>query len=236
MIDIGGESTRPGSSRVPDEDEVRRVVPVIEAIAKRFDIPLSVDTTKSTVASRAIDAGAEIINDISGLRFDPGIGRLAAKSHAGLVLMHSLGSFESMHSERAGGDLISEVAAALKEAAETATELGVTKQQIVLDPGIGFSKSREQNLELLAKLDNIIGSLDGYPLLIGTSRKSFMARGSADLPRDRVAQSVATAAIAAWNGAIIVRAHDIEATRKALDIVDLIKSQRESGALTAAKL
>ena len=147
ILDVGGESTRPGSARVTVEEETLRVVPVIEAIAKRFDLPVSVDTSKGEVAIRAIDAGAEIINDISGLRFDETIADIAARSSAGLVLMHSRGEFEDMHSQEPVADILKEVSNDFRRAITVAKDHGVAAQSIALDAGIGFGKSQSQNLE-----------------------------------------------------------------------------------------
>lgn len=225
IFDIGGESTRPGSSRVSVEEETRRVVPVIEAIAKRFDIPISVDTSKSEVAERAIEAGAEIINDISALRFDEKIGNVAAATKAGLVLMHSRGEFESMHSQPPVADMLSDIANTFHASINKAKSLGVADETIALDVGIGFGKTQEQNLELIAKLAKLTAEFPNYPMLVGTSRKSFIGKLLNDAPvNERLAGSLATAAIAIWNGAAIVRVHDVKETA---EIVTIIKSLRD---------
>jgi dihydropteroate synthase len=226
ILDIGGESTRPGSSRVDVEEETRRVVPVIEAIAKRFDVPISVDTSKSEVAQHAIDAGAEIINDISALRFDPRIGGVAAASKAGLLLMHSRGDFEAMHKQLAVDDIIGEVTRGLKDAVAAAKGCGVSDEYIALDVGIGFGKTPEQNLELIAKLGRLVSEFPQYPIAVGTSRKSFIAKtlGGGE-PSERLSGSLATAALAVWNGAKIVRVHDVRETVEALKMVEAVRSQ-----------
>ena len=179
IIDIGGESTRPGSKPVNVDEEISRVIPVIEAIAKRFDTPISIDTTKSEVAERAIDAGAEIINDISGLRFDERIADVAAKTGAGLVLMHSRGTFETMHTQPPVDNILAEVVADLQRAIELAHAHGVGDEQIALDVGLGFGKTFEQNLELLAKLDKIVAEFKAYPMLVGHRENRLSARCSA---------------------------------------------------------
>lgn len=226
IIDVGGESTRPGSLRVPVEEEIRRVVPVIEAVAKRFDVPVSIDTSKAEVAQRALDAGAEIINDISALRFDARIADVASNARSGLVLMHSRGEFGSMHSQPAVDDVIEEVSTGLREAIEKAEACGVSAKSIVLDVGIGFGKTPEQNLELLAKLDRLVADFPLYPMLVGTSRKSFLGKLLGDAPpSERLSGSLATAAIAAWNGASIVRVHDVKQTAEVVRVVDAIKGQ-----------
>ena len=219
IIDVGGESTRPISRAVPVDEEIRRVVPVIEAVAKRFDTPLSIDTTKSEVASRSIDAGAEIINDISGLRFDPRIADIAAATNAGLVLMNSRGSFETMHQQPPVEDIVAEVMSDLRRAVDLANAREVSDEQIVLDIGLGFGKTFEQNLELIAKLDKIVNEFTAYPLLVGASRKSFIGKICGDRPAsERVGGSVAAAMMAVQNGAKIVRVHDVAVTVDALRV------------------
>ncbi|MCC7306765.1 MAG: dihydropteroate synthase [Acidobacteria bacterium] len=220
IIDIGGESTRPGSSRVSAGEEISRIVPVIEALAEQFDIPISVDTSKSQVARAALDAGAEIINDISGLRFDPLLAQAAAGSNAGLVLMHSRGEFESMHSQPPVDDILADAAADFRRAIQQAKAAGVGREQIVLDVGIGFGKTVDQNLELIAKLDKLIADFPQFPMLVGTSRKSFIGKLLNDVPPNkRSAGSLASAAIAVWNGARIVRVHDVKDTVEDLKVV-----------------
>jgi len=227
IIDIGGESTRPGSRRVSAEEECERVVPVIAAIAKRFDVPVSIDTSKAAVARAATEAGAEIINDIAGLRWDAEVADVAAASGAGLVLMHSRGEFETMHSEPPVADIIEEVAAGLRGSIAAANERGVTDEQIVLDIGIGFGKTPRQNLELLAKLDKLSSSLPGFPLLVGASRKSFIAKTLGDIPPEaRLPASLAAAAVAVMNGAQIIRAHDVRETVQAVRLAAAILEQR----------
>ena len=217
IIDVGGESTRPGSGQVAVDDEIERVVPVIEAIAKRFDAPVSIDTTKSEVAACAIDAGAEIINDISGLRFDEKIADIATRTNAGLVLMHSRGEFASMHSQPPVDDIVTEVIEGLNRSLKLAAIHGVRGEQIAVDVGIGFGKTQEQNLELLAKLDNIVSEFKAYPMLIGTSRKSFLTRIVGNVPpAERTGGSLATALVAIRNGAKILRVHDVRETVSAV--------------------
>lgn len=223
IIDIGGESTRPGSSRVDADTELERTAPVIEAIAKRFDTPISIDTSKSAVAKAGIDAGAEIINDISGLRWDPQIAEIAAATGAGLILMHSRGEFETMHSQPSVDDVISEVIAGLKWSIDRAMNHGVSTEQICLDVGIGFGKTPEQNLELIAKLDTIVDEFADLPVLVGASRKSFLGKlfggAAAD---DRLGGSIAAALIGAERGAMILRVHDVKETAQALRFVNAV--------------
>jgi dihydropteroate synthase len=227
IIDIGGESTRPGSEQVSASEEIRRVVPVIEAIIKRFDMPISVDTTKSDVALAAINAGAEIINDISGLRFDEKIAEIAAATLSGLVLMHSRGEFAAMHSLPPVDDTMADVAHGLRRSIEVAVAHGVGGQQIVLDPGIGFGKTREQNLELLAKLDKLVSEFEGYPVLIGASRKSFIGKLLGGAPvTERLSGSIAAAVMAVQKGAKIVRVHDVKETVAALTTAAAVEAAK----------
>ncbi|MBC7900519.1 MAG: dihydropteroate synthase [Saprospiraceae bacterium] len=227
IIDIGGESTRPNSERVSTDDEINRVVPVIEAITTRFDIPISIDTTKSTVAEASINAGAEIINDISGLRFDERIAEVAAKHHTGLILMHSRGTFETMHRQEPVEDILHEVAAVFRSSIEKAKITGVDPANIALDIGIGFSKTFEQNLELLAKLDKLVSEFSQFPILAGTSRKSFIGKILGGVPADeRLTGSLASVVIAIWNGAKIVRVHDVKETVETIKLITAVKSIR----------
>ena len=229
ILDVGGESTRPNSERVSVDEEIERVVPVIEAVAKRFDMPISIDTSKSETAEKAVLAGAEIINDVSGLLFDEKIGEIAAKYKTGLVLMHLRGSFETMHKQAPVGDILAEVSRGLTESIEKAKSFGVRENRIALDIGIGFSKTFEQNLELLANLDKLVEEFRRYPMLAGTSRKSFLGKILSDAPAEKRLQgSLASAAIAAWNGAQIVRVHDVKETVETLKVVEAIKERRKT--------
>lgn len=226
IIDIGGESTRPGSDRVEAAVEIERTVPVIKAICERFDVPVSIDTTKSEVAAAAVGAGAELINDISGLRHDPQLADLAVKNGAGIILMHSIGDFETMHSKPPVNDIIEHVINDLGRAVNLAESRGVRRDQIALDVGIGFGKTVPQNLELLAKLDKIISEFPDLPMLVGTSRKSFIGKllGGTDTA-SRLSGSLASISAAAWNGANMVRVHDVKESVEAVRIVDAIKEQ-----------
>jgi dihydropteroate synthase len=200
---------------------------VIEAVAQRFDIPVSIDTSKSTVAQAAIAAGAEIVNDISGLRFDERIAAVAAAHGTGLVLMHSRGDFETMHSQPPVEDVFQEVNDGLGDSIAKAESAGVDRGRIVLDIGIGFGKTLQQNLQLIARLDEIVRNFPDLPVLVGASRKSFLGKilgGAAE--NDRLSASVAAAAIGAWNGARIVRVHDVRATRDAIAVVHRLGLER----------
>jgi dihydropteroate synthase len=225
ILDIGGESTRPGSVKIPEEEEKHRVLGVVEAIANRFDVPVSIDTTNAAVAKAAIDAGAEIINDISGLRFEPSIADVAAASSAGLVLMHSRGEFESLHTQPPAEEIIGEVINGLRKSITVAHSAGVHSKQIVLDIGLGFGKTFQQNLELLTKLDTIVNEFREYPILVGASRKSFIGKILNGVPpEDRLGGSVAAAILAANGGARIIRVHDVKETVSALAVAELIWS------------
>lgn len=228
IIDVGGESTRPGGSAVSVEDELDRTIPVLAAIAKRFDTPISIDTTKSSVAAAAIDSGAEIINDISGLRFDETLADIAADSNSGLVLMHSIGDLATMHTAEKPADAVATVIDGLRDSVKTATDHGVSHDQIVLDVGIGFGKTPVQNFELIAKLDNIVGEFDGFPVLVGASRKSFLTSVIGDVsPSERNAASVAAALEAVARGVSIVRVHDVAETVQALRVQAAVSDIRK---------
>jgi len=219
IIDIGGESTRPGSLPVSEDEELDRVLPVLEAAAA-LDVPISIDTTKSAVARAALAAGAEIINDISGLRFDPEMGRLAADSGAGLVLMHMRGEPRTMQERIQYDDLLGEIRTELNESAKSALSAGCRRDQLVLDPGIGFGKTAEQNLEVIDELGRI-GEL-GFPVLIGPSRKSFIGKTLGLDVEDRLEATLAACVIALDRGARIFRVHDVRPARRALDMANLI--------------
>lgn len=231
IIDVGGESTRPGGEPVPADEEIKRVAPVIEALAGRFDTPLSVDTTKSEVARAALDAGAAIVNDISALRFDFYVADAAARAGAGLVLMHSRGTPATMHRLPPVADIMHEVTHSLRASVNMAERRGVQRESIVIDPGIGFGKSQEQNLELIARLDQLIDAFPDYPLLIGTSRKSFIGRILADesgtpAPAgDRLHGTTATITAAILKGAHIVRVHDVKAAAQTILVTKSIQNR-----------
>lgn len=225
IIDIGGESTRPGSKRVSVQEEIERTAPVIEKITAEFDVAVSIDTSKSEVADASVDAGVEIINDISGLRFDPRVADIAARHKAGLVLMHSRGEFETMHSLSPVKNIFEEVASDFRRSVSIAKEAGVSDESIVLDVGIGFGKTVEQNLELIAKLDKLVEEFNSYPILVGASRKSFIGKILGGVSADRrLSGSLAATIISVWNGAKIVRVHDVKETAEALKILQAVKN------------
>jgi dihydropteroate synthase len=227
IIDIGGESTRPGSEFVSAEEELSRVIPVIERLTAKVTIPISIDTTKASVARAALSAGAEIVNDISGLRFEPALADVVAKAKAGLVLMHSRGTPKDMQQFPPVDDIVSEVTSALQKSLELAAEHGVAPGSIAIDPGIGFGKTVQQNLEIIAKLDRLTRAFTDLPILIGTSRKSFIGKLLDGAPADeRLKGSIASVVAAVLNGAHILRVHDVKATVEASRVVDAIRQIR----------
>lgn len=214
LIDVGGESTRPGAPEVSAEKELQRVVPVIEALRRELDLPLSIDTYKSQVAQAAVAAGANFINDISGLNFDPAMAGVAADSGAGLFLMHTRGRPEVMQQQTRYTDLLGEVMASLQASLARAEAAGVPRGKLAIDPGIGFGKDVAGNLHLLQRLREL-QSL-GCPLLLGTSRKSFIGKvlDQPD-PQQRLFGTLATVALGVERGAQIFRVHDVRAAREA---------------------
>jgi dihydropteroate synthase len=223
IIDIGGESTRPGSAFVSEEEELQRLIPVIKKLTAETSIPISVDTTKSSVARAALEAGAEIVNDISNLRFDPAIADEVAKAKAGLVLMHSRGTPKTMQQLPPVEDIMGEVIGGLREGIAIAEQRGVSSESIVIDPGIGFGKTAAQNVELIAKLDQLAREFADFPILIGTSRKSFLGKLLDDAPADqRLYGTIATVAVSVIKGAHIVRVHDVKAIVAAVRVASAI--------------
>jgi dihydropteroate synthase len=225
ILDIGAESTRPGSTGISTKEELRRLLPVLQALQGRLKIPISVDTQKSEVAEAAIAAGAEIINDISGLRNDPAVADVAAKHRVPLVLMHMRGAPLTMQQEPFAKNVLRDVTSGLRRSVTVARRADVAKSQIILDPGIGFGKSHEQNYELLAKLA-MIAKL-GYPLLVGTSRKGFLGRtlardGKPAAAEKRIWGTAATVAASVLNGAHIVRVHDVEEMAQVAKVADAV--------------
>jgi dihydropteroate synthase len=224
IIDIGGESTRPGSALVSAAEEMQRVIPVIERLANEAPVPISIDTTKASVARAAIEAGAEIVNDISALRFDPSIADEVAKAGAGLVLMHSRGTPQTMQQLPPVENILTEVIAGLSDSVNIARQRGVNHESIAIDPGIGFGKTGEQNVELIARLDQIAHAFAEYPLMIGTSRKSFIGKLLNNAPAgQRLYGTIASVAASVLRGAHIVRVHDVKAAVEAVRVIDTIK-------------
>jgi dihydropteroate synthase len=207
LVDVGGESTRPGSQRVDADEELRRVAPVIEGLRQRGPGLVSVDTTKASVAAGALDAGADLVNDVSGFRFDPGMAALVAERRVPAVLMHLRGRFGDMHQAPAYADVMGEVKAELLEALRRGDQAGVEREAMIVDPGIGFAKAAEHSLEALRRLDEL-HSL-GRPVLVGPSRKSFIGK-LLDLPvGERLMGTAAAVAACILGGAHMVRVHDV---------------------------
>jgi dihydropteroate synthase len=220
LLDVGGESSRPGAQRVSADEECARVVPVIAALRRETDRAISVDTTKATVAAEALASGADVVNDISAGRFDPAMLRLVAERGAGIVLMHMHGVPATMQVAPHYEDVLAEIEVFLRERAHEARTAGIEPERIWLDPGIGFGKRREDNLTILARLGRL--TTLGFPLLIGASRKRFLASSADDTPNDRLAASLAAAALAVAQGASIVRVHDVGMTRRAVALADAL--------------
>jgi dihydropteroate synthase len=220
-VDIGGESTRPqGARAVSSSEEIRRVAPIVRAVRLRFDpLPISVDTTKSEVLTAAVGEGADIVNDVSGFRIDPRLGEIAAAERLGVVLMHSRGSVEEMGTYRHAEyeDVVDDVVRELGEALRRAEAAGVSRDAIVLDPGIGFAKRTEHSLRVLAELERFLSL--GCPIMVGVSRKRFIGELSGVMePQERVAGTVGANVVALMRGARLFRVHDVAPNRQALDV------------------
>jgi dihydropteroate synthase len=223
LLDIGGESTRPGALALPADEEQRRVVPVIEALAARVSVPLSVDTYKASTADAALAAGAAMVNDISGLRYEPALGAVAARHGAALVLMHMRGRSSDMYQQATYHDVVDEVLDELRESIAYATGAGVPKAALVIDPGLGFAKEPAHSYEALGRLDEF-GDL-GFPIMVGPSRKGFLARplGGTVPPRDRDWATAAAVTAACLAGAHIVRVHAVAPLRQVVRVADEIR-------------
>jgi dihydropteroate synthase len=221
ILDVGGESTRPGAAPVSEQEEARRVVPVIRELAARAGVPVSIDTTKAAVAEAACAAGATIVNDVSGLRFDPRLGEVVARTGAALVIMHLKGTPHTMQVAPAYDDLLGEVIAELAAGLARAAAAGVAADRVLVDPGIGFGKTLEHNLELLDRIGEL-GAL-GRAILVGPSRKAFIGRLLDLPPGERVEGTIAACCCAADRGAHVVRVHDVGPVRRALRVADAIR-------------
>jgi dihydropteroate synthase len=225
LIDIGAESTRPGSEGISAEEELKRLLPVLGGLRRLLKIPISIDTQKAEVAETALDAGAQIINDISGLKSDPRIAEVAARRRVPLVLMHMRGEPRTMQKGPFARDMIEDVLQGLRKSVAIARQAGVAKSQIILDPGIGFGKSFAQNYEVLKKLPQLAKL--GYPLLVGTSRKGFLGatlarNGKLASPEERIWGTAATVTASILNGAHIVRVHDVNEMVQVARVADCI--------------
>lgn len=226
VVDIGGESTRPGATELEPEAEWARVGPVIEGLRERLGRPISIDTRHAEVAKRALEAGASIVNDVTGLR-DPEMRRVVARSGAAVVVMHMRGTPATMVSHARYADVAQEVYRELADAVRRARDEGIGADRIVIDPGLGFAKTAAQSLELLTRLETFRPL--GYPILVGASRKSFLgALGAGDAPADRLEASLAAAVVAALSGADVVRVHDVAPTVRALAVADAVRRGREA--------
>jgi len=223
LLDIGGESTRPGSQGTPAETEIARVLPVLEGLRGRLKIPVSIDTRKAEVAEAAMAAGAEIINDVSGLKHDPAMARVGARHRVPLILMHMRGEPETMQKGPFARDVMKDVTQGLRASVALARKAGVAKSQIILDPGIGFGKSVQQNYEVLRQLPELAKL--GYPLLVGTSRKGFLGTtlgrdGKVLAPDERLWATAATLTASILGGAHIVRVHDVAEMAQVAQVAD----------------
>jgi len=222
IIDVGGESTRPGSEPVPLQEEIDRTIPVIEEISKKIKVPVSIDTYKAEVARRALDAGASIVNDISGLRFDPEMPKVVSQYKVPVVIMHIKGTPRDMQANPIYEALIPEIMDYFRESIRLAVESGITEDKIIIDPGIGFGKTFDHNLEIIKNLREF--TLLEKPLLVGVSRKAFIGKILGDAPvSERLEGSEAAAAISILNGANIIRVHDVKEMKKVALVADAIK-------------
>jgi dihydropteroate synthase len=226
LLDVGGESTRPGAAAVPADQETRRVLPVVTELTRRWpDVPISVDTVKASVAAAALDAGAAIVNDVSGLRLDPRMGEVVARAAAGVVVMHSRGPLDRLASyEMASygpdpvGDIVTELAAGL----DRARAAGIAEDAVVLDPGLGFGKRTEQSVAVLGELDRVLAL--GRPVMVGPSRKRFVGELAGGLAAEvRLEGTIAACVAALLRGARLFRVHDVGAVRRALAVAEAIR-------------
>ena len=219
LLDIGGESTRPGSNPVTAEEEWRRIGPVVRGLSGRADVPLSVDTMKPDVARRAIEAGASIVNDVSGMR-DPAMVRLVAEGQAGAVVMHMFGNPKTMQEHPTYADVVKEVRSFMASRIRALKTAGVAADAIAIDPGVGFGKTPEHNLDLLQHLDRLVAM--GQPVVVGVSRKSFIERLAGGGTGDRLPGSIAAATFAVGKGVHVVRVHDVLETVRAMRVADAL--------------
>ncbi len=230
VLDVGGESTRPGADPVPAALECERAVPLIEALAKRFATPVSIDTRKAPVALAALAAGARVVNDVSGLRFDPELAAVVARAGAELVVGHSRGTPETMQRAPHYDAVIEEVAAELRAALAIARAAGIPEHSLVIDPGIGFGKRPEDNHALLVRIGALRAAVGGgYPVLVGPSRKSFLGRLTGDAAPDRDAATFAACAIAVYEGADAVRVHDVAGAVRVCAVARALRAARVEG-------
>ena len=223
ILDIGGESSRPGSNPISAEEEIRRVIPVIAAIREKTDVLISIDTTKMEVARAALEAGADIINDISAFRFEPEMLTLAKEKEAPVIFMHMLGMPKTMQAAPFYKDVLNEVRAFLKDRVDTAKSMGIKKEKIIIDPGIGFGKRLEDNFRIIKDL-KFLEDID-QPILIGVSRKSFIDNILNLPPSERLEGTIAASILSILNGAHILRVHDVAGVKKAVMVAEAIMSE-----------
>jgi dihydropteroate synthase len=228
VLDVGGESTRPGARAVATEVEIERTAPLVEALAKRFPVPISIDTRKAAVAEAALDAGASMVNDISGLGFDPGLAATVARRGAGLILGHLRGTPETMQRAPRFADAGGEVADELTAAAGAARAAGIPESRLAVDPGLGFGKRLEHNLELLAGV-GVLRERLGLPVLVGPSRKSFLGELTGEPVERRDPATWAACAVAAFAGADAVRVHDVAGAVRAVRVGRALREARPEG-------
>ena len=225
ILDVGGESTRPGAASVSEREELDRVIPVVKALAG-LGLPISIDTRRAAVARMAIAGGAEIVNDVSGLTKDPSMAHAVADTQAGVIVMHMRGEPDTMDARAKYTDVVAEVASELGELRDAALAAGVKPECIVLDPGLGFAKTGEQNLEILANFAAFARL--GHPLMVGPSRKRFLGAITGKAAADRDAATAAACVVARMNGASVFRVHDVAAAGEALDVADAISAARRT--------
>jgi len=227
IIDIGGESTRPGSEPITIEEELRRTIPVIEAVTRECNIPISIDTYKSEVAQRALDARASMVNDISGLRFDPEMPKVVSEYKVPVVIMHIRGTPKNMQMNPEYEALIPEIMDYLREGIRIAIKAGIAEDKIIIDPGIGFGKTVDHNLNIIKNLNKF--TLLEKPILIGPSRKAFLGKILGDVPvTERLEGTAAVVAVSIMNGANMVRVHDVKQMARVAKIADAIKRPQNS--------
>ena len=215
IIDIGAESTRPGAKVISAEEEISRLFPLLEKILEKVSVPVSIDTTKARVADRALSCGVSIVNDVSGLRADPEIADVVCRYEAGIILMHSRGTPETMQTLTNYDDLVSGIFCELSASVEFAKAAGISEEQIAVDPGIGFAKTREQCFEIVNRFSEF--QKFGRPLVAGASRKSFLGQTDEGAPETRASRSAAVAALLAERGANVLRVHDVRLTKDAVN-------------------
>ena len=231
IIDIGGESTRPGARVISQEEEIERVMPVIKELAKRIKLPISIDTHKSEVALRALDNGASIVNDITGLESDRAMAGCIARYNAGVIIMHIKGTPQTMQKNPLYDDLIGEITEKLSLLVGNAERCGIKKENIIVDPGIGFGKTTSHNLEILNSLSRF--RVLGRPILVGPSRKSFIGNILGVGPQERIFGTAAAVAISIKNGADIIRVHDVKGMKQVAEITDAIVRTKPREAVNA---